>query len=253
MKYNFYKPFRKEVFAVSRAFLILCAVLPAAVLMAYIYKKDKLEKESPAILKKLVLFGIVSTLPAIVIEAVGSSVLAAVYETNSLPYAVLMNFLVIAGAEEGSKFFFLKRKSWNAPDFNCQFDGVVYSVFVSLGFALLENIMYVLQYGFSTAVARAVLSVPGHACFGVFMGAFYGMAKRYETGYCPQNCQNCLRRSVLIPMLLHGIYDFIATTNIGGAVFFLVFVIIVFSFGIRLTNKLSKEDRYIDATHWYSI
>ena len=237
----------------SRIFLVIFAVLPAAVLMSYIYKKDTLEKEPPALLRKLALFGIAAIIPAIILETVGSAVLSMFFETNSLAYAVLMNFVVIAGAEEGCKFFFLKRKSWNSPDFNCQFDGVVYAVFVSLGFALLENIMYVLQYGFSTAVARALLSVPGHACFGVFMGSFYGMAKRYENGGCPRNCQNCLRRSVLLPMLLHGIYDFIATTNIGGAVVFLVFVAVTFAYGIRLTNRLSKEDCYIDAMHWYSI
>lgn len=237
----------------SDIFLIACAVLPAAVLMAYIYKKDTLEKEPSGLLKKLVLFGIIATIPAIVLESVGSMVLAGLFETNTLAYAVLMNFLVIAGAEEGLKFFFLKRKSWNCPDFNCQFDGVVYAVFVSLGFALLENIMYVLQYGFSTAVARALLSVPGHACFGVFMGSYYGMAKRYENGGCPQNCRNCLRRSVLIPMLLHGIYDFIATTHVVGSVVFLLFIAVMFFFGIRLTNKLSREDCYIDAPHWYSV
>ena len=234
-------------------FLIICAVLPAAILMGYIYKKDTLEKEPSALLRKLVLFGIVSTIPAIILEAVGSAVLGRIFETDGFFYAVFMNFLVIAGAEEGVKFFFLKRKSWNSPDFNCQFDGVVYSVFVSLGFALLENILYVLRYGFSTAIARALLSVPGHACFGVFMGAFYGMAKRYENGGCPQNCQNCLRRSVLIPMLLHGIYDFIATTDYLRASVFLVFVGTVFSAAIRLTDKLSKEDCYIDAQHWYSL
>ncbi len=221
--------------------------------MSYIYKKDTLEKEPPALLRKLALFGIAAIIPAIILETVGSAVLSMFFETNSLAYAVLMNFVVIAGAEEGCKFFFLKRKSWNSPDFNCQFDGVVYAVFVSLGFALLENIMYVLQYGFSTAVARALLSVPGHACFGVFMGSYYGMAKRYENGGCPQNCRNCLRRCVLIPMLLHGIYDFIATTHVVGSAVFLLFVAVIFFFGIRLTNKLSREDCYIDAPHWYSV
>lgn len=244
---------RKEIPDVSDFFLVVFAVIPAVILMVYIYRKDTLEKEPSALLGKLVLFGIVSTIPAVILESVGSSVLSGVFSTDSFPYALFMNFLVIGGAEEGSKFFFLKRKSWQSSDFNCQFDGVVYAVFVSLGFALLENILYVLQYGFSTAVARALLSVPGHACFGVFMGAYYGMAKRYENGGCPQNCRNCLRRSVLIPMLLHGIYDFIATTDYLNASVFLVFVGAIFTAGVRLTNKLSKDDCFIDAEHWYSI
>ncbi len=237
----------------SEPFLIICAVLPAAILMVYIYKKDALEKEPTALLAKLVLFGLVSTIPAIVLESIGSAVLESIFDINGFGYAVFMNFIVIAGAEEGVKFLFLKRRTWNSSDFNCQFDGVVYSVFVSLGFALLENILYVLRYGFATAIARALLSVPGHACFGVFMGAYYGMARRYENGGCPQKTANCLRQSLLIPMLLHGVYDFIATTDYLNGSVFLVFVGAVFSAAVRLTNKLSKDDCYIDAKHWYSI
>jgi len=238
---------------VSDIFLIVSAVIPAVVLMCYVYNKDRLEKEPPRLLGTLVLFGIVSTVPAVIIEALGSAVLGSVFGTDGFGYAFFMNFLIIAGAEEGAKFFFLKRKSWRSPDFNCQFDGVVYVAFVSLGFALLENVFYVLQYGFTTAIARALLSVPGHACFGVFMGAFYGMAKRCENGGCPLKCRNYLRRSIIIPMLLHGVYDFIATTDYLHGSVFLVFVGSIFTAGIKLTDKLSKEDRYIDAEHWYSI
>ena len=89
-----------------------------------------------------------------------------------------MYFGVVAFSEEGAKYFLLKRRTWNSAAFNCQFDGVVYAVFVSLGFALWENISYVLMYGLSTALVRAVTAVPGHACFGVFMGVWYGLAKR---------------------------------------------------------------------------
>lgn len=92
-------------------------------------------------------------------------------------------FVIVAIAEESSKYFFLKKRTWNNPEFNCQYDGVVYAVFVSLGFALWENINYVLSYGFSTAIVRAITAIPGHACFGVFMGVFYGLArKQYNRG-----------------------------------------------------------------------
>lgn len=237
----------------SDLFLIVSAVVPAVILMVYIYKKDTLEKEPTKLLGTLVLFGVVSTVPAVIIEAVGSAVVGSIFYTDGFGYALIMNFIIISGAEEGAKFFFLKRKSWRSPDFNCQFDGVVYAVFVSLGFALLENVFYVLQYGFTTAIARALLSVPGHACFGVFMGAFYGMAKRCENSGYPQSCKNFLRRSVIVPILLHGVYDFIATTDYLSAGVFFVFVGSIFTAGIKLTDKLSKEDQYIDAQHWYTI
>lgn len=237
----------------SDTLLILFAILPAAALMAYIYRKDKLEKESPALLRLLALYGVVSTVPAIVLEMIGSSVVSAIFRQDSFLYAFVMNFIVVAAVEEGVKFYFLSRKSWTSPEFNCQFDGVVYAVFVSLGFALLENILYVLRYGFSVAVSRALLSVPGHGCFGVFMGAFYGLAKRYANYGCPKKCRKSLRLSVLVPAVLHGIYDFIASTEYISAGAFLAFVAAIFLLGVRLTNKLSREDRYIDAAHWYSL
>ena len=95
-----------------------------------------------------------------------------------MTYNAIMYFGIVAFSEEGAKYFLLRRRSWHSAAFNCQFDGVVYAVFVALGFALWENISYVLMYGLSTALVRAVTAVPGHACFGVFMGVWYGLAKR---------------------------------------------------------------------------
>lgn len=75
---------------------------------------------------------------------------------------------------------FLHARTWRNPNFNYRFDGIVYAVFVSLGFAAFENIQYVLHYGLSVALPRAIFAVPGHMSFAVFMGLFYGRAKLYE-------------------------------------------------------------------------
>ena len=82
--------------------------------------------------------------------------------------------------EEGVKYRVLLRRTWNEPHFNHRFDGVVYGVFVSLGFAAVENVLYVLTSGFSTAVVRAIFSIPGHAMFGVVMGEAMSRAKWLE-------------------------------------------------------------------------
>ncbi|MBR6350735.1 MAG: PrsW family intramembrane metalloprotease, partial [Firmicutes bacterium] len=125
-----------------------------------------------------------------------------------------MDVLTVVGpAEEGAKYFMLKRRSWRDPEFNCQYDGVVYAVFVSLGFALAENVEYVFMYGLGTALLRAVTAIPGHACFGVFMGIWYGAAKRLENyGNAPAS-KFARIMSVVMPMLIHGTYDFIATVG----------------------------------------
>ncbi|HAV00830.1 MAG TPA: PrsW family intramembrane metalloprotease, partial [Lachnospiraceae bacterium] len=147
--------------------LIAAAVIPAVFLMIKVYKSDRLEKESPYLLWNLMKVGIFSSLVALVSERILSFILDLAVPADAVAHDVILYFIVVACSEEGAKYFFLKRDTWNNPEFNCLYDGVVYAAFVSLGFALWENISYVLSYGFATAVIRAVTAIPGHACFGV--------------------------------------------------------------------------------------
>ena len=158
--------------------LIAAAVIPAIFLLVQVNKADKLDKEPAGLLISLVIQGIISTALAVITERLGTALLDSLWDESSLAYRLCMYFIVVGLSEEGFKYLLLKRRTWYSPDFNCQFDGVVYAVCVALGFALWENIGYVVMYGFGTALVRAVTAVPGHACFGVFMGAFYGMARR---------------------------------------------------------------------------
>ena len=193
-----------------------------------------------------------ATVIAMMLEELGSALLGSVYAENSLPYNVIMYFVIVAFSEEGAKYILLRRRTWCSDAFNCQFDGVVYAVFVALGFALWENISYVLMYGLGTAAIRAVTAVPGHACFGVFMGAFYGLAKRYDNFGDEYRSRRCRRLAVLVPVLLHGTYDFIATYEYDGyAWIFVVFVVLLFAAAYRRIKKLSRDDRFIDDSDYY--
>ena len=152
----------------------------------------------------------------------------------------------VAVSEEGFKYLLLRRATWRHGAFNCQFDGVVYAVFVSLGFALWENIGYVAIYGFSTALVRAVTAVPGHACFGVFMGAWYGQAKRYDLRGDEAASRRSRHKALWLPMLLHGTYDFVASSGSElSALVFLAFIVIMYVVAIRKVRRLSREDDYI--------
>ena len=103
------------------------------------------------------------------------------------------------------------------------------------------------MYGLGTAMVRAVTAVPGHACFGVFMGAFYGMAKRYDNYGYPEESKRCRRLAVVVPMVLHGIYDYIASSESGSSEWiFLLFVAALFLLTSRMVKRLSQSDRYID-------
>ena len=231
--------------------LIAAAVIPAIVLLRFVYKEDRLDKESPGLLLSLVIFGVLSTFAAIVTEQIGEAILGILLPQSSTAYNVLLYFVVVALSEEGFKYLLLKKRTWYSSEFNCQFDGVVYAVFVALGFALWENISYVLMYGLGTAAIRAVTAVPGHACFGVFMGAFYGLAKRYDNFGDEYRSRRCRRLAVLVPVLLHGTYDFIATYEYDGyAWIFVVFVVLLFAAAYRRIKKLSRDDRFIDDSRY---
>ena len=227
--------------------LVAAAVIPAVVLLFYIYKEDKLEKESPQLIIKLVFMGVISTFLAAFTERIGMSVLSSAFSQNSFAYRALLYFGVVAFSEEGFKYLVLKIGTWKNPEFNCKFDGVVYAVAVSLGFALWENIQYVIAYGFSTALIRAVTAVPGHACFGVLMGGWYGLAKRKEVQGWHSASRLARVFAVVCPALVHGLYDYIATNESSvGTVSFIVFVVLMFVVCFYTVKRLSMGDKYLE-------
>ena len=223
--------------------LIAAAIIPAVLLLLYVYRQDRLEKESWGLIGKLVLFGAVSTAAAQFLENVGIALLPHIPAAGSNTYYALLFFVVVGFTEEGCKYFVLRWRTWANPEFNCRFDGVVYACAVSLGFALWENIAYVISYGFGTALIRAVTAVPGHACFGVFMGAFYGTAKAHASAGNDKAAGRCRFFCVLIPAVLHGIYDYIASRG-EAVIVFILFVVILFFAAARTVKKMSTKDRY---------
>ena len=227
--------------------LIAAAVIPAALLMLRVYKADHLEKESPRMLWRLVIAGVLASLIALVLEKVLGFLLNISVDSSSPIYNVILYFIIVAFAEEGAKYFMLWLRSWRSVEFDCQYDGVVYAVFVSLGFAIWENISYVLMYGISAALVRAITAIPGHACFGVFMGVFYSIGKKYWLRR--QNGMSHLFRilSVIIPALLHGTYDYIASSDAKGSTwFFVIFIVILFVVSFILIGRMSRTDKRFD-------
>ena len=166
-------------------------------------------------------------------------------EEESLAYLVIDNFILTALIEEGGKYFVMKKATWKHPAFNYTFDAIVYAVAASLGFATIENIVYVMDEDISVAVMRGLISVPGHVTDAVFMGCFYGIAKYAAAG--DKGARNLnLRRALFIPVLLHGFYDFcLCTENDSFLLVFFGFEIIVTVLAVRTFRKQSKQDRAI--------
>ena len=224
--------------------LIALAIIPAVILLIYIYREDRLEKESPRLVIMCVVFGIISTFLAALTERLGMSLLSASLAENSVLARIILYFGIVAFSEEGFKYLVLRRLTWNNAEFNCKFDGVVYAVAVSLGFALWENIQYVISYGLSTALVRAVTAVPGHASFGVIMGAWYGLAKRKQAQGWDSASRLARVLAVVVPAIVHGAYDFIATANTSSSVHFIMFVVLMFIVCFYTVKKVSSDDKY---------
>ena len=150
------------------------AILPVVVLMVFIYRQDKYQKEPIKTLAKAFMGGIA----AIMLDIVIVHIIDALLGNTILASTVFFSAFLEAGIpEELSKFLMFMILIWRDKNFDEYFDGIVYASFIGLGFACLENIEYVFAYGFATGVVRALLSVPGHFLFGVVLGYFLSMAK----------------------------------------------------------------------------
>ena len=229
----------------SMEMILVAGLLPCVILLFYIYKKDTVEKEPTGLLIKLLLLGCLSTIPAVILEFIGSYILQAIGLTEgNMLYYLVENFLIIAVAEEASKRFMLRKATWNNPAFNYVFDGVVYAVFVSLGFAGLENVGYIMGFGMEVAVIRGLAAIPLHAICGVFMGHFYGLHKAYSKyGYAKEAAAN-KKLSLLVPVLIHGFYDFCASVQSETMSYvWLGFVIVMDVIAFIQIRNYSKNDK----------
>ena len=223
--------------------LLALAVLPAVLLMIYVYNKDTVEKEPPGLLALMALAGALACIPASISERVFLSLLGNVLPSGSLLYSAVETFVIVAISEEGCKLFFLKKLTWRSRDFNYRFDGIVYAVFVSLGFAALENILYVFNYGPSVLINRGLLAIPGHMTFAVFMGLHYSEAKLAALRGDEALRRRAMRLSLLMPCLLHGFYDFCLMSGLEIlSAGFIAFVVILDVVAFRTVNRVSRTD-----------
>jgi RsiW-degrading membrane proteinase PrsW (M82 family) len=179
---------------------LILALAPAVAFILYVYYRDKHEREPLKDLLRAFIYGGICVIPAGLIEyRIG------IKSGNGLFDAALTTFIVIAGAEEGCKFLFLRWAAWNKKAFNEPFDGIVYSVMVGMGFAAVENILYVFQADdpMYTAIMRMITAVPAHFTFAVIMGYYVGLAR-----FNPEKSMRYLTMGIGGAMLFHGFYDF---------------------------------------------
>ena len=222
--------------------LFAVAVLPSLFIADYIYKHDNTDVEPMGLLRSLFLLGAASCLPAALVEQVLDGFLVDAFGSTSYAYILLDYFVVVAGAEEGFKYLVLHWRTWKDPAFDHRFDGIVYTVMVGLGFATLENIMYVFQYGLGTGIVRAFLSVPGHAGWGVIMGYYYGRMKMFDTLGDQAQYKRARIAALAVPMLCHGLYDTLMSLP-GDMLPFLVGVGFAIAIDVGVIKLIKSESQ----------
>lgn len=189
--------------------LLTAAIAPVAFMLHFVYVRDKYEREPLGRVAVVFFASFLTVIPAAITEGI-----LLTHQIGGLPGIAISCFLIIAVSEEYFKYLAVKWLALNHPSFNEVYDGILYAVAASLGFAVVENVMYVSisavessGEGLVVAGLRAVLSVPGHALWGVMMGYYIGLAK-FEPDV--QKKQALVRRGLLTAIFWHGLYDFFA-------------------------------------------
>jgi protease PrsW len=183
--------------------LLALAIAPGLAIIWYIYNKDIYDKEPKKYLIVSFLLGMLSTIPAIIIQMTAAAVFGNISGGSSILFYAVNAFIIVGCSEEGSKFAMLRLYAYPKKTFDEPFDGIVYSVMVAMGFATLENIGYVLQHGIGTAIIRMFLSVPAHAAFGIIMGYYAGLAK-----FNKEKSVMLFIKGLVFAIFFHGSFDF---------------------------------------------
>ena len=188
--------------------LLFAAIAPVLVIIVWIYIKDKYEKESKRTLAiTFILGGILSIIITTILYMFSEGIIP-LHDDKSVLQQFIKAFFIVALIEEFSKYVIVRYYSQRKNYFNEPFDGIIYCVMVSMGFAAVENIAYVAEGGMGTALVRAFTAVPAHATFAILMGYYMGKAKFSK--------HNRIKLNLIglgLAVLFHGAYDFFLFIN----------------------------------------
>jgi RsiW-degrading membrane proteinase PrsW (M82 family) len=217
--------------------VLSAGIAPGLALLSYFYLKDQFNPEPIRLVLKTFLLGSVITFPIMFIQHVLTT--EHIFEGH-----IANAFLATSLPEEFFKWFIVYFIIFHHDQFNEPYDGIVYCVSVSLGFATVENILYILANGLQVALGRAFMPVSSHALFGVIMGYYFGKGK-----FTIDNKRaSWLLMALIIPYLFHGFYDYIFLTEKRWFTYIIPFMLFLWWLGMRkvkharhLTRKLHEK------------
>ncbi|MFI0430746.1 PrsW family intramembrane metalloprotease [Mariniflexile sp. HMF6888] len=213
--------------------LLLFAIAPTLIIVLYIYLKDKYKKEPKRLLLYNFLLGAIVSILITTVMYYGFSILLPLTNQTSVLQQFIKAFFVVGFTEELSKYLIVRYYAQTHKEFDEPFDGIVYAVMVSMGFAATENIFYALESGMPTAVLRAFTTVPAHATFGILMGYFMGKAKFSKN----KTVLNLV--GLLLAIIFHGAYNFFLFIDFIPGVWIGAFISLLI--GIILSRKAIKN------------
>ncbi|MDN3493163.1 PrsW family intramembrane metalloprotease [Winogradskyella bathintestinalis] len=213
--------------------LILIAIAPILAIITYIYAQDKYEKEPKGLLILNFFLGAIVSIILVFILYAFTGRFIPITDKYNVGQQFIQAFIVVALSEEFSKYIIVKYFAQTKKAFNEPYDGIIYAVMVSMGFACTENIMYVINGGYQTAILRAFTAVPAHATFGILMGYFMGKAKFSKYRFVLNMA------GLFLAVLFHGAYDFFLFINFIPGISIGAFVSLII--GIALSRKAIKR------------
>lgn len=224
--------------------MITLALLPSLIIALLLYISDKKEREPITELIKAFFLGIISIIITLGISFIFDVTKIEVDNLDMVGLAIY-SFIDVALIEEVSKWLMAHIFVRNNPNYNYMYDGIIYFSYVSLGFATIENILYIASTGLTAALVRAVTTVPSHVFFAMTAGYYYTLATKEKNNKALRSGYFIL--SIVMPVLLHGFFDFcLLTKNYLFLLIFLVFVVSLYIVSIGNARKVEKNDRLIE-------
>lgn len=210
--------------------ILTAAISPAVAIMTFIYLSKKIELEPLPLIVRMFIIGVIMVFPIMFIQYA--------FEAESIFQSPLLKSFFLAGLmEEFFKWFFLLFVAYQHSAFDHHYDGIIYAVAISLGFATIENIIYLFANGIEIAMLRAIFPVSSHALFGIIMGYYIGKAK-----FTNAHPTFCLFFALMIPVSLHTLYDYIITVREQTWLYWITpFMIVLWVIGFRKIQAANKH------------
>ncbi len=215
---------------------VALAILPCLLIIFFIYRADRYEKEAVFPLVLCFLLGILITFPLFELQALFDRL--GIAGNSTILLTIIYSFILISLTEESLKYAVLRLYPYRQSFFNEPIDGIVYAMMIGMGFAMLENVFYAYQFEMTTTVLRGFTAVPAHACFAAIMGFFVGKAKFAKE---EKKKKRFLWLGWLIPIGVHGLYDFFVIQQIYDGL--IVLALVTLGTAIFFSIKLIKEQQ----------